>query len=144
MATGRTECLSVWRYCYPGFDCVDFSGVLERLFTRVDQQQGHMASCGLLDSLTEGADEEEMGDGAAPGHEVLLQLARRAQLWPVLEQLAILNQMKVTTDLLHLSVMQRYYGLTHVCRRFAFSSGYNNNTDDGDDDLLICISGSLG
>uniref|UniRef100_A0A671LK54 Midasin n=1 Tax=Sinocyclocheilus anshuiensis TaxID=1608454 RepID=A0A671LK54_9TELE len=73
----------------------------------VDQQQGHMASCGLLDSLSED-NEEEVGDGAAPGREVLLQLARRAQLWPALEELAVLNQMKVTTDLLYLSVTPRY------------------------------------
>uniref|UniRef100_A0AAR2IVI6 Midasin n=1 Tax=Pygocentrus nattereri TaxID=42514 RepID=A0AAR2IVI6_PYGNA len=79
-----------------------------KLLTCVDQQQGHLASCGLLDSLTEAADEEVMSDGAAPGREVLLQLGRRAQLWPVLEELAVLNQMKVTADLLHLSVMQRY------------------------------------
>uniref|UniRef100_A0A8C2BQ53 Midasin n=1 Tax=Cyprinus carpio TaxID=7962 RepID=A0A8C2BQ53_CYPCA len=69
--------------------------------------QGHMASCGLLDSLSED-NEEEVGDSAAPGREVLLQLARRAQLWPALEELAVLNQMKVTTDLLYLSVTPRY------------------------------------
>lgn len=73
----------------------------------VDQQQGHMASCGLLDSLSED-NEVEVGDSAAPGREVLLQLARRAQLWPALEELAVLNQMKVTTDLLYLSVTPRY------------------------------------
>ncbi|XP_065113160.1 midasin [Paramisgurnus dabryanus] len=82
------------------------SGVLERLVSCVDQQQGHMASCGLLDSLSE-VNEEDVGDSAAPGREVLLQLARRAQLWPALEQLAVLNQMRVTTDLLHLSVTLR-------------------------------------
>uniref|UniRef100_A0A8C1Z8M3 Midasin n=1 Tax=Cyprinus carpio TaxID=7962 RepID=A0A8C1Z8M3_CYPCA len=79
------------------------SGVLERLVSCVDRQQGHMASCGLLDSLSED-NEEEVGDSAAPGREMLLQLARRAQLWPALEELAVLNQMKVTTDLLYLSV----------------------------------------
>ncbi|KAF4099466.1 hypothetical protein G5714_019592 [Onychostoma macrolepis] len=82
------------------------SGVLERLVSCVDQQQGHMASCGLLDSLSEN-NEEEVVDSAAPGREVLLQLARRAQLWPALEELAVLNQMKVTTDLLYLSVTPR-------------------------------------
>ncbi|XP_043076462.1 midasin [Puntigrus tetrazona] len=82
------------------------SGVLERLVSCVDQQQGHMASCGLLDSLSED-NEEEVVDSAAPGREVLLQLARRAQLWPALEELAVLNQMKVTTDLLYLSVTPR-------------------------------------
>ncbi|XP_076872534.1 midasin isoform X2 [Brachyhypopomus gauderio] len=83
------------------------AGVLERLHARVDQQQAHMVSCGLLDSLSESVDEEAVGEGATPGREVLLQLARRAQLWPALEELAVLNQMKVTVDLLHLSVMQR-------------------------------------
>ncbi|XP_073672706.1 midasin [Garra rufa] len=82
------------------------SGVLERLVSCVDQQQGHMASCGLLDSLSED-NEEEVGDSAAPGQEMLLQLARRAQLWPALEELAVLNQMKVTTDLLYLSLTPR-------------------------------------
>lgn len=79
------------------------SGVLERLVSCVDQQQGHMTSCGLLDCLSE-VNEEDVGDSAAPDREVLLQLARRAQLWPALEQLAVLNQMRVTTDLLHLAV----------------------------------------
>lgn len=65
-----------------------------------------MASCGLLDSLSEA--EDEMDDGAGPDRELLLRLARRAQLWPVLEELAILNQMKVTADLLHQSVTHRY------------------------------------
>ncbi|KAG9282412.1 midasin isoform X2 [Astyanax mexicanus] len=83
------------------------TGVLERLVTCVEQQQSHMASCGLLDSLSENMDEDGLGEGASPGREVLLQLGRRAQLWPVLEELAILNQMKVTADLLHLSVTQR-------------------------------------
>ncbi|XP_067273008.1 midasin [Pseudorasbora parva] len=82
------------------------SGILERLVSCVDQQQGHMASCGLLDSLSDD-NEEEVGDSAAPDREVLLQLARRAQLWPALEELAVLNQMKVTTDLLYLSVTPR-------------------------------------
>lgn len=67
-----------------------------------------MASCGLLDSLSEAENEEEMGDSAGPDCELLLRLARRAQLWPVLEELAILNQMKVTADLLHQSITHRY------------------------------------
>lgn len=67
-----------------------------------------MASCGLLDSLSEAENEEDMGDGSGPDRELLLRLARRAQLWPVLEELAILNQMKVTADLLHQSIMHRF------------------------------------
>ncbi|GAA6099361.1 midasin isoform X1 [Tachysurus ichikawai] len=83
------------------------TGVLERLRTCVNQQQGHMASCGLLGSHSEAELEEDMCDGAGPDRELLLRLARRAQLWPVLEELAILNQMKVTADLLHQSVTHR-------------------------------------
>lgn len=81
--------------------------MLERLRTCVDQQQEHMASCGLLNSLSEAENEEEMEDSAGPDRELLLRLARRAQLWPVLEELAILNQMKVTADLLHQSITHR-------------------------------------
>lgn len=77
----------------------------------VDQQQGHMTSCGLLDCLSE-VNEKDVGDSAAPDREVLLQLARRAQLWPALEQLAVLNQMRVTTDLLHLSVTLGYNNIS--------------------------------
>ncbi|XP_053499982.1 midasin [Ictalurus furcatus] len=83
------------------------TGVLERLRTCVDQQQGYMASFGLLDSVSEAENEEETGYGAGPDRGLLLRLARRAQLWPVLEELAILNQMKVTADLLHQSVTRR-------------------------------------
>lgn len=82
--------------------------MLERLRNCVDQQQRHMASCGQLNSLSEAEKEEDMGDGTGPDRELLLRLARRAQLWPVLEELAVLNQMKVTADLLHLSVTHRY------------------------------------
>ncbi|XP_062857908.1 midasin [Trichomycterus rosablanca] len=85
------------------------TGVMERLLGCVDQQHSHMTSCGLLDSQSQSETEieEDVGDGFAPESKDLLQLARRAQLWPALEQLAILNQMKVTTDLLHLSITQR-------------------------------------
>lgn len=83
------------------------TGVLERLRTCVDQQQGYMASFGLLDPVSEAENEEETGYGAGPDRGLLLRLARRAQLWPVLEELAILNQMKVTADLLHQSVTRR-------------------------------------
>lgn len=67
-----------------------------------------MASCGMLDSPPEAEDEEDMGDCAGPDRELLLRLAHRAQLWPVLEKLAILNQMKVTADLLHQFITHRY------------------------------------
>ncbi|TSL47560.1 Midasin [Bagarius yarrelli] len=82
-------------------------GVLERLHTCVDQQQGQMASCGLLNLRSDAENEEEMVEGSGPDRELLLRLVRRAQLWPVLEKLAILSQMKVTADLLHQSVSNR-------------------------------------
>ncbi|XP_041950170.1 midasin [Alosa sapidissima] len=78
------------------------SGVLERLVSCVEQQQSHLASCGVLDCSSEARHEED--SAAPPCREVLQQLARRAQLWPVLEQLAMLNQLRVTADLLQLSI----------------------------------------
>uniref|UniRef100_A0AAZ3S0A1 Midasin n=1 Tax=Oncorhynchus tshawytscha TaxID=74940 RepID=A0AAZ3S0A1_ONCTS len=42
------------------------------------------------------------GDSAPPCREVLQQLSRRAQLWPLMEELAVLNQLRLSTDLLQL------------------------------------------
>uniref|UniRef100_A0A8C8D189 Midasin n=1 Tax=Oncorhynchus tshawytscha TaxID=74940 RepID=A0A8C8D189_ONCTS len=39
---------------------------------------------------------------APPCREVLQQLSRRAQLWPLMEELAVLNQLRLSTDLLQL------------------------------------------
>lgn len=106
--------------------------MLERLRVCVDQQKGHMASCGLLDSVSEDVNEEDMVGGTGPDRELLQQLARRAQLWPVLEELAILNQMKVTADLLHQSISHRYecsfrfyipLSLTIICKTY-FIGGF--------------------
>lgn len=77
-----------------------------------------MASFGLLDSVSEAENEEETGYGAGPDRGLLLRLARRAQLWPVLEELAILNQMKVTADLLHQSVTRRFESECQVLSSF--------------------------
>ncbi|TRZ01341.1 hypothetical protein DNTS_001208 [Danionella cerebrum] len=97
------------------------SGILERLVNCVDQQQGHMTSCGLLNSNNEHI-VEDMGDSDAPGREVLQQLARRAQLWPALEVLAVLNQMKVTTDLLFLAVTPGGSKKADECLQKSFSN----------------------
>ncbi|XP_028858240.1 midasin [Denticeps clupeoides] len=78
--------------------------VLERLVSCVSQQQAHLTSCGLLDSTSETRGDE---DSTPPCREVLLQLFHRAQLWPLLEELAVLNQLRVTADLLQLSVTPR-------------------------------------
>lgn len=79
------------------------SGVLERLVLSVEQQQRQMTSTGLLEvcSLSEG---EEPADGVHLAHEELQQLRSRAQLWPLMEQLAVLNQLRLTTDLLQLAL----------------------------------------
>ena len=82
------------------------SGVLDRLVTCVEQQQGHMTSCGLLEvrpSVTGGG---EPADSAPACREVLLQLRRRAQLWPLVEELALLNQLRLCADLLQMALTQ--------------------------------------
>uniref|UniRef100_A0A3Q1FB83 Midasin AAA ATPase 1 n=1 Tax=Acanthochromis polyacanthus TaxID=80966 RepID=A0A3Q1FB83_9TELE len=79
------------------------SGVLERLVSSVEQQQCSMTSRGLLEvcSMSEG---DEPADGLPLAKEVLQQLSRRAQLWPLMEELAVLNQLRLSTDLLHLAL----------------------------------------
>ncbi|XP_034555077.1 midasin [Notolabrus celidotus] len=79
------------------------SGVLERLVSSVEQQQRQMTSRGLLEvcSLPEG---EEPTDRVHLARGELQQLSRRAQLWPLMEQLAVLNQLRLSTDLLHLAL----------------------------------------
>ncbi|XP_041831629.1 LOW QUALITY PROTEIN: midasin [Melanotaenia boesemani] len=78
------------------------SGVLEKLVSSVEQQHCHMTSRGLLEdwSLCEG---EEAG-GVNMSRSELLQLSRRTQLWPLMEELAILNQLRLSSDLLRLAL----------------------------------------
>ncbi|KAK6297294.1 hypothetical protein J4Q44_G00318770 [Coregonus suidteri] len=82
------------------------SGVLERLVSCVQQQQDHMTLCGLLEVHSSMHDEGDQGDSAPPCREVLQQLSRRAQLWPLMEELAVLNQLRLSTDLLQLALTQ--------------------------------------
>ncbi|XP_036943295.1 midasin isoform X1 [Acanthopagrus latus] len=79
------------------------SGVLERLVLSVEQQQRQMTSRGLLEvcSLPEA---EQSGDGVHLAREELQQLSRRAQLWPLMEELAVINQLRLSTDLLLLAL----------------------------------------
>nr|XP_046228345.1 midasin isoform X2 [Scatophagus argus] len=79
------------------------SGVLERLVLSVEQQQRQMASRGLLENCVQ-SEGEEPGDGVHLSREELQQLSRRAQLWPLMEELAVLNQLRLSTDLLHLAL----------------------------------------
>ncbi|KAM4522940.1 midasin [Odontesthes bonariensis] len=79
------------------------SGVLEKLVSSVERQHIHMTSKGLLEnrSIPEG---EEAAGRVCMAREELLQLSCRAQLWPLMEELAVLNQLRLSTDLLHLSL----------------------------------------
>ncbi|XP_035472851.1 midasin isoform X1 [Scophthalmus maximus] len=79
------------------------SGVLERLVSSVDQQQCQMTSRGLLESCPMSEGEEPAG-GVHLARVELQQLSRRAQLWPLMEELAVLNQLRLSTDLLHLAL----------------------------------------
>lgn len=47
---------------------------------------------------------EDPADGVRLAREELQQLSRRAQLWPLMEELAVLNQLRLSTDLLHLAL----------------------------------------
>ncbi|CAK6975580.1 Hypothetical predicted protein [Scomber scombrus] len=79
------------------------SGVMERLVASVEQQQRQMTSSGLLEVCTMSEGDEAV-DGVHLSREELQQLSRRAQLWPLMEQLAILNQLRLSTDLLQLAL----------------------------------------
>lgn len=76
----------------------------------VERQHHHMTTRGLLElrsSSSEQEGEEPLG-GAHLSREELQQLVRRAQLWPLMEQLAVLNQLRLSTDLLHLALSPGY------------------------------------
>lgn len=77
--------------------------MLEKLVSSVEQQQCHMTSKGLLvvSSMSEG---DEPTSGVHMAREELLQLSHSAQLWPLKEELAVLNQLRLCTDLLYLAL----------------------------------------
>ncbi|XP_041660686.1 midasin isoform X2 [Cheilinus undulatus] len=79
------------------------SGVMERLVLSVEQQQRQMTSRGLLEVCMP-SEGEEPADGVHLSQGELQQLSRRAQLWPLMEQLAVLNQLRLSTDLLHFAL----------------------------------------
>ncbi|XP_028296182.1 midasin isoform X2 [Gouania willdenowi] len=82
------------------------SGVLERLVSSLQQQECRMASRGLLEVSSMSGD-SGASDGASESREQLQQLSRRAQLWPLMEELAVLNQLRLSTDLLLLTLAPR-------------------------------------
>lgn len=53
------------------------------------------------------SEHDESADGVPLSVEELQQLSRRAQLWPLMEELAVLNQLRLSTDLLHLALSPR-------------------------------------
>lgn len=69
----------------------------------VEQQQRQMTSMGLLKacSMSEGL---VQADKAHLASDELQQLRHRAQLWPLMEGLAVLNQLRLSTDLLYLAI----------------------------------------
>lgn len=74
--------------------------MLERLVLAVEHQWHQMSSRGLVDK---GRQESSEG-GLPPAREELQQLSRTAQLWPLMEELALLNQLRLSTDILHLAL----------------------------------------
>ncbi|KAI4802110.1 hypothetical protein KUCAC02_019968, partial [Chaenocephalus aceratus] len=79
------------------------SGVLERFGVECGAAAAshdlQRAAGGVLPA--EGRKPEE---GVHLAREELQQLSRRAQLWPLMERLAILNHLRLSTDLLHLAL----------------------------------------
>ncbi|CAL8311820.1 unnamed protein product [Lota lota] len=84
------------------------TGVLDRLHSCVEKQYRLMASHGLLEARLEELGNRGAAEGgdAPPRRELLQQLQRRAQLWPLMEELAVLNQLRLSTDLLQLALTQ--------------------------------------
>ncbi|XP_078798874.1 midasin isoform X2 [Oryzias latipes] len=78
------------------------SGVLEKLLFNVEQQQNLLTSKGLLE-IRSMSDEEDPAGAAHLSREEVLQLGRRIQLWPITEVLAVLNQLRLSADLLNMA-----------------------------------------
>ncbi|XP_072559009.1 midasin isoform X3 [Paramormyrops kingsleyae] len=73
------------------------SGVVERLVTCVERQRSILASLGLPSHVP-----GEGGLGAPPSEELLRHVSRQGQLWPLLEELGLLSQLRLTALLLQL------------------------------------------
>lgn len=79
----------------------------------VEQQQRQMTARGLLE-VCSSSDGEEPADGVRLEPQELRQLRRRAQLWPLMEELAVLNQLRLSTDLLRLAFSPGYFIGTEI------------------------------
>lgn len=74
----------------------------------VEQQQREMTARGLLDVCSHFEEEEPEGRLELSTQE-LHQLSHRVQLWPLMEALAVLNQLRLSNNLLHLAFSPGYY-----------------------------------
>lgn len=83
-------------------------GVLDRLVSSVEQQQHEMTCRGLLDVCSHPED-QELGVRVQLSRQELQQLHHRVQLWPLMEELAVLNQLRLSNDLLHLAFSPGYH-----------------------------------
>nr|XP_057921265.1 midasin [Doryrhamphus excisus] len=79
------------------------SGILERLVSSVDQQLHLMTSRGVMETQAMSGEDESTDTGVPLSQRDLRDLSRRAQLWPLTEEVAALNQLRLSTDLIQLS-----------------------------------------
>ncbi|XP_012709437.2 midasin isoform X1 [Fundulus heteroclitus] len=92
------------------------SGILEKLLLCVEQQQCRMTAKGLS-GVRATPDGEESGAGVRMSREELLQLRGKTQLWPLMEGLSVLNQLRLSTDLLHLALSPGDHSAEDCLRR---------------------------
>lgn len=74
--------------------------------SKVEAQQSQMTFQGLLEVCSM-SEEDEAAAGVSMTRGELLQLSHRTRLWPLMEEVAVLNQLRLTADLLLLSLGPR-------------------------------------
>uniref|UniRef100_A0A3Q2XAQ5 Midasin AAA ATPase 1 n=1 Tax=Hippocampus comes TaxID=109280 RepID=A0A3Q2XAQ5_HIPCM len=72
------------------------------LVSSVEHQQHQMTSCGLLKTNSM-SQEDGPAEEFPLSQQELQHLSRRAQLWPLMEKVAVLNHLRLSTDFLQLS-----------------------------------------
>lgn len=101
-------------------------GVLDRLVSSVEQQQREMTCRGLLDVCSHPED-QELGVRVQLSRQELQQLRHRVQLWPLMEELAVLNQLRLSNDLLHLAFSPGYHFFMDAATPQAHTPGTDAN-----------------
>ncbi|XP_061756335.1 midasin isoform X2 [Nerophis ophidion] len=79
------------------------SGLLERLVSSVDEQLRQMTATGLFETHMKSEGDGSTDTGVCPSQQELQHLSCKAQLWPLLEEVAVLNQLRLSADIIHLS-----------------------------------------